>query len=148
VIESTIVNEGCCDGAPNTAPHTPCPVEYAADCCDSEPCEKFTLEGRDAYIKEFFSGCEDVIAAKGEDYSHGGVAFRDFETIAHMTGLSREMVGLVLMSKHIVACVRWAKEGAMTCDSPVERLGDIANYAAILAAMSEENRRVHGEDSR
>lgn len=98
-----------------------------------------TLAARNEETAAFFDECATVLDIKAEDYSYGDVPFLDFERIADLSGLPREMIAFVLMSKHIVALARWASTAEMTCDSPRERLRDVANYCAIMASMDIDN---------
>jgi hypothetical protein len=92
----------------------------------------------------FFTDAQALMTSKQEDYAHNDNAFNDFEVIASIVGITREQAALCLAAKHIVALARWASEGKMSCDSPQQRLHDVANYAAIMAAMEAEAAREGG----
>jgi len=103
-----------------------------------------TAEERAEFIKRFRANyCDAVMEVKGPDYS--GTARGEtedvnanFKRVAKMTGLTPVQVCLVYMSKHWDSVMTWGRTGSSS--EPIYgRLGDLANYAQILASLIEED---------
>jgi len=96
------------------------------------------LAERNKCIAELFRDALDLLVEKGKDYSPSGGAFENFEATAQETGLSREQVLLVYLSKHMVTLRKVANGGASVTEPVRGRALDVINYVALLVMMLSE----------
>lgn|SRR3990167_2543724 len=90
-------------------------------------------------IKEFFYECTLIAEKKGRDYNPGGIAFKNVRELAEEIDVSDEKIIWIAMAKHISSIKSYIKLGKLESEPIRERLKDLANYAALLAVLIEEN---------
>jgi hypothetical protein len=90
---------------------------------------------RNAITKKFFEDAHALLERKGRDYAPDGGAFDNFDTVASIMCLSREEVCLAYLCKQLAAIRTSIKGTALVAEPIIDRLRDVANYAAILTAM-------------
>lgn len=94
-------------------------------------------EERNEAMQEFFKDCLAVSSVKGKDYAKDQDAFHNFTTAAEALGVSVPQSIWVHAEKHLSAVRRFVREGELAGEPIREKLTDMANYCAILAAWVE-----------
>lgn len=76
---------------------------------------------------------------KSRTYTRGSTnRLANFEIISEFTGISRERVLLVYMSKHILSMITWINDKTEPSDGIRSTIHDIQNYLDLLLAMAYE----------
>lgn len=81
---------------------------------------------------QFFEDCKRLLTSKNSDYADDGDAFKNFKKLSTVTP---EQSVLMRMGDKFSRLETHLSGQALACDSHVDDLADIANYAAILYAM-------------
>lgn len=90
-----------------------------------------------AHQTTLFEDCLEICHKAQAEYTMNDNPFDNFERIASELGLSREVVLLVYMKKHIDGVVNYVKNGKEQRDSMRGRIIDTINYLCLLAAMND-----------
>ncbi len=103
------------------------------------------------FYKELIDKEAEVMMAKKVDYASEDNRWENFESVALMTGVTREQVALTYLLKHIQSIAKaitedpnagmqfyWVKSTGG--EGLKQRFVDARNYLALLAGMLEENK--------
>ncbi len=103
------------------------------------------------FYKELIDKENEVMLSKRDDYASEDDPWENFETVALMTGVTREQVALTYLLKHIQSIAKavtenphcgnefyWVKSTGG--EGLKQRFVDARNYLALLAGMLEENK--------
>lgn len=100
-----------------------------------------THEDRMISSKMLFDKCLDILETKGRDYTSDGDVFKDLKEEAKEMCITPEKVLWIAMNKHYKAVRRYCGQGK-TESEPIEgRLCDLINYATILYAYIQHERK-------
>ena len=106
-----------------------------------------TNEAFQNLIAHRINECRDVMNARSAIYTGDEDRLAGFKEIAADTGLSPQMVCLVLMSKHRVALTSMLRKGQTpSLDRLAEWMTDLHNYYYLLEALCSESVFSHAFD--
>lgn len=93
-----------------------------------------------AIVKDRFASCAVVLGDRSTIYAEDTDRLANFREIAVDTGLSPQMVCLVLMSKHRVALTNMIRKGQVPPPAKLnEWITDLHNYYYLLEALCSED---------
>lgn len=105
---------------------------------------------RKAFISEFLDTyCFAALRDKGIEYSRGEADVNsNFKRVGSAIGLDPVTVAYVYMAKHFDSISSFVKSRNTPSGESIEsRLGDLINYALILACLLEEARPTPTEEA-
>lgn len=101
------------------------------------------FEERRIKIQGLFDKCEEILLAKGHDYSEKVDALSNFKRNAEKLGLSKYQIWSVYFHKHIDAvdgAVKRSPENPQVKSEPLDgRIKDAINYLALLYCLLDED---------
>lgn len=92
----------------------------------------------ESFASKFVKGMENLLVAKGGDYSTDTDRLSNFKEQAKLLGVPARVIWAVYCHKHIDAVDRWVREGKLTSETIRSRFLDLANYALLGAALAED----------
>lgn len=101
-------------------------------------------------VDEIFSQCKDVLITKGREYQsnvqEGVNVFANFERGANLTGVNRETILFVYLSKHYDSISTYIKDQQLQRErkmtEPIDgRIIDAINYLILLYGMVQQKKR-------
>lgn len=94
--------------------------------------------------------CNEVLRAKGADYARNDDRLDNFKVIADLLGCDPSEVCTVYFMKHVIAVLRYIREGTLESEPITERFVDLRNYVDLLWAcvVEEAQRNITIEDAR
>jgi len=102
-----------------------------------------TKDTRAEFVEQFLKDhCLSVMNSKGADYSRGELDVNsNFKRVASALDLDPLTVAYIYMAKHFDSISSYVKTRKISSGEPIEgRLGDLINYALILASLIEESK--------
>lgn len=96
-----------------------------------------TLEERQKLTDEFFDTCKETLSCKGKDYNPDE-AFKELKETAEDMGVEPVKVLWILVRKHLSAVKAFVQNGKVESEPIKMRLVDVANYMALIYALTKE----------
>lgn len=88
------------------------------------------------YITDFLQHMANLLGVKNAEYSTNADRWFNFSYGAHILDTTPEGAAFAYMAKHIASVGKMVKNPERySCDTWKEKLGDMANYCALIYAM-------------
>lgn len=101
-----------------------------------------TVAEQNVFIEAFYRRATGIMWQKGTDYAPDDVVLYDLVRSAALLEISPEMALFMLMEKHFAAVRRYAKDRYVVSEGIVDRLGDLANFAALMALLATHREQI------
>jgi len=97
-----------------------------------------TSEQFNSIVQQQMGLCQEILLAKGADYTDGGDRLSNFKLVADLVGVSPKVVWAIYWLKHVVAIANYCGRDHLESEPIDGRIADGINYLLLLAALVSE----------
>lgn len=102
-----------------------------------------TITEQNARVEEFFGRAVAVLQKKSRDYAPDDLALIEVMYTAAEVGATVPAVLFFGLKKHLTAVTRWIATSQLDSEPIDMRLGDIANFVALIALYAKHTPQLH-----